>query len=391
MGGVRFSEIWSVKQLKREKKEKVPKQKKEKVAKPKKEKPPKPKKEKRAKKPKKGKKGAAPELENPEEGVVETGKKGKKKLLLILLPVLVLAVGAAVFFFVIRPRLGGGDSKEPPPPEPVELPLMYTIGETEIHALPVWGESTVYLEEEPAPVIEAPPVEEAPAEAAPADGGEAAAEGEDAAGDQETEPEEPAEPEEPTVVGYRYEGLSSPGTLADVYITLMTQKDVGFSLVDGELIRIKEPEEPSLERGAVRLAKNAPEDGKAMCILLEWTEELCTVTMDLVDGRVKNPPEPVSPAGPMGMSADQMIEYMQSLNPSVLGLEGSSMEGYDLLMQDGSVLIDGNPCVRISAYQTDSRTGTYAIGGNYFLSVDGAHLYRLDVDSNSVAELPLPQ
>lgn len=371
--------------MKREKKEKVPK--------PKKEKAPKPKKEKRAKKPKKGKKGAAPELENPEEGVVETGKKGKKKkLLMILLPILVLAAGAAVFFFVIRPRLSGEKPEEPPPPpEPVELPLMYTIGETEVHALPVWGESTVYLEEEPVPVIEAPPVDEEPAGTAPEDAGGTAAEGGDAAGDQETKPEEPAEPEEPTVVGYRYEGLSSPGTLAGVYITLMTQEDVGFSQVDGELTRIKEPEEPALESGTVRLAKNAPEEGKAMCILLDWTEELCTVTMDLVDGRVKDPPEPVTPAGPMAMSADEMIDYMGSLPPSVLGLEGSSMEGYDLLMQDGSVLIDGNPCVRINAYQTDSQTGTYEIGGNYFLSLDGAHLYRLDVASNSVAELPLPQ
>lgn len=371
--------------MKREKKEKVPK--------PKKEKAPKPKKEKRAKKPKKGKKGAAPELENPEEGVVETGKKGKKKkLLMILLPILVLAAGAAVFFFVIRPRLGGEKPEEPPPPpEPVELPLMYKIGETEIHALPVWGESTVYLEEEPVPVIEAPPVEATPAETAPEDAGGTAAEGGDAAGDQETKPEEPAEPEEPTVVGYRYEGLSSPGTLAGVYITLMTQEDVGFSQVDGELTRIKEPGEPALESGTVRLAKNAPEEGKAMCILLDWTEELCTVTMDLVDGRVKDPPEPVTPAGPMAMSADEMIDYMGSLPPSVLGLEGSSMEGYDLLMQDGSVLIDGNPCVRINAYQTDSQTGTYEIGGNYFLSLDGSHLYRLDVASNSVAELPLPQ
>lgn len=371
--------------MKREKKEKVPK--------PKKEKAPKPKKEKRAKKPKKGKKGAAPELENPEEGVVETGKKSKKKkLLMILLPVLVLAAGAAVFFFIIRPRLGGEKPEEPPPPpEPVELPLMYTIGETEIHALPVWGESTVYLEEEPTPVIEAPPVDEEPAGTDSEDTGGTAAEDGDAAGDQEAKPEEPAEPEEPTVVGYRYENLSSPGALAGVYITLMTQEDVGFSQVDGELTRIKEPEEPSLERGTVRLAKNAPEDGKAMCILLEWTEEICTVTTDLVDGRVKNPPEPVSPAGPMGMSADQMIEYMQSLNPSVLGLEGTTMEGYDLLMQDGSVLIDGIPCVRINAYQISSQTNTYEIGGNYFLSLDGSHLYRLDVASNSVEELDLPQ
>ena len=345
--------------MKREKKEKAPK--------PKKEKAPKPKKEKKPRKPKKGKKGAAPELENQEEGLVETGKKSrKKKLLIILLPVLLLAVGAAVFFFVIRPRLGGEKPEEPPPPpEPVELPLMYTIGETEVHALPVWGESTVYLEEQ-----ELPPE-------TPKDPGD---------GEEDTE----EEPVVPTAVTYRYEGLSSPGTLASVYTTLMTLDNIGFSQVDEELIRITEPEPLAVEAGSVCLAKNAPEDGKAMSIQLEWTEELCTVTADLVDGRVKNPPEPVSPAGPMGMSADQMIDYMQSLDPSVLGLEDTSMENYDLLIQDGSVLIDGIPCVRINAYRIDSQTGTNEIGGNYFLSLDGSHLYRLDVASNSVEELDAP-
>ncbi len=361
--------------MKREKKEKAPK--------PKKEKAPKPKKEKKQKKPKKGKKGAAPELENPEEGVVETGKKSKKKkLLLILLPVLVLAVGAAVFFFVVRPRLGGEKPEEPPPPpEPVELPLMYTIGETEVHALPVWGESTVYLEEQEVPAAES--VEKT-------DAGEEGS-GEDAKAEDAGDEGAGEEPAVPTAVTYRYEGLSSPGTLASVYTTLMTLDDIGFSQVDEELVRIKEPEALAVEAGSVRLAKNAPEDGKAMSIQLEWTEEICTVTADLVDGRVKNPPEPVSPMGPMGMSADQIMDYIGTLNPSVLGLEGATMEEYDLLMQDGSVLIDGNPCVRVNAYRIDSETGTNEIGGNYFLSLDGSHLYRLDVASNSVTELDLPQ
>lgn len=361
--------------MKREKKEKAPK--------PKKEKAPKPKKEKKQKKPKKSKKGVAPELENPEEGVVETGKKSKKKkLLLILLPVLVLAVGAAVFFFVVRPRLGGEKPEEPPPPpEPVELPLMYTIGETEVHALPVWGESTVYLEEQEVPAAES--VEKT-------DAGEEGS-GEDAKAEDAGDEGAGEEPAVPTAVTYRYEGLSSPGTLASVYTTLMTLDDIGFSQVDEELVRIKEPEALAVEAGSVRLAKNAPEDGKAMSIQLEWTEEICTVTADLVDGRVKNPPEPVSPMGPMGMSADQIMDYIGTLNPSVLGLEGATMEEYDLLMQDGSVLIDGNPCVRVNAYRIDSETGTNEIGGNYFLSLDGSHLYRLDVASNSVTELDLPQ
>lgn len=331
--------------MKREKKEKAPR--------PKKEKAPKPKKEKKPRKLRKGKKGAAPELENP-EGAAPVGKKSKKKkLLMILLPVLALAAGAAIFFFFIRPKLGDGKAEELPP-EPVETPLMYAMGESEVHALPVWGESTVYLEEQEVP----------------------AAAGEDG-----------EKPPEPTAVTYRYEDLSSPGTLASVYVTLLTAEDVGFSQVDEELIRIKEPEELAVEAGSVHLAKNAPESGMALSIRMDWTEELCTVTADLVEGRVKNPPEPAAPAGLMSLSEDEMLDFMESLSPSVLGLEGTSMDSYDLLVQEGSVLIDNNPCVRINVYQIDSRTGTNTIGGNYFLSLDGSHLYRLDVANNSVEEL----
>lgn len=388
--------------MKREKKEKAPKPKKEK-----KQKAPRPKKEKKQKKPRKGKKGAAPELENPEAEGLETGKKSKKKKLLI--PILAVAAAAAVFFFIIRPRFFAGDKPEepPPPPEPIETPQVYTMGETEVHALPVWGDGLVYLVEDPVPVIEEPPAEEpAPAEEEPAPAGDAeleaptwaeadpqeeASDEEDAAGEEEeASAEEEAEPKEPTVVGYRYEELNSPGTLVQVYTTLMTAKDVGFSRVDGELTRLEEPEDPALEGGTIRLAKNAPEEGMAMCILLDWTEELCTVTFDLVDGRVKNPPAPVTPMGPMGMSADEIEDYIGSLDPAVLGLEGTSMDDYELLIQDGSVLIDGNPCVRVNAYYTDPNTGTYGIGGNYFISLDGSHLYLLDVASDSVSELAIP-
>lgn len=381
--------------------------KKEKEPKPKKEKAPKPKKEKKQKKPKKGKKGATPELENPEEEGLENGKKkGKKKLLMLLIPLVVLAVGAAVFFFVIRPRFFGGEKPEepPPPPEPIETPLVYTMGETEVHALPVWGDGVVYLEENPVPVIELPPVEEPTSDGETASNGETssdeetASDGETPSGDGATaedsaskDDKKPEEPPEPTVVGYRYEELNSPGTLVGVYTTLMTAEDVGFSQVDGELTRLEEPQEPPVEGGTVRLAKNAPEEGKAMCILLEWTEELCTVTVDLVDGRVKNPPTATSPMGPMGMTADQIIEYMESLDPAFLGLEGTSMASYELLLQDGSVLIDENPCVRVNAYQIDPETGTNTIGGNYFISLDGSHVYLLDVASDTVSELAIPR
>lgn len=330
--------------MKREKKEKPPKKQKA------------PKKEKAPKKRKK----AAENPEDPEGG--KKGKKGKKKLLLILLPVLVLAVGAAVFFFVIRPRIGGDRGEEEPlPPEPIETPVMYQLGETAVHALPVWGKATVYLEEAEKP------------EAKP----------EDSDGEEKKAEEE----EIPATLIYRYEDLLSPGTLAPIYITLLTAEDVGFSPVDEELIRGELPEFTA-EAGNVFLAKNAAEAGKAVTIQVDWTEELCTVTADLVEGSVRNPPEPA--AAPI-LSAGDVLDYFNSVSPSALGLEGDSMGDYEVYLQDGSVLINGSPCVRINAYQVNSQIGTNEIAGNYFISLDGAHIYRLDVANDSVEELHISE
>lgn len=329
---------------------------------------------KKEKAPKKRKK-AAESPESPEGGKKGKSRKGNKKLL-ILLPVLALAVGAAVFFFVIRPRMTGGEELEEQPPEPVEIPVVYQLGETvSVHALPVWGSAVVYLEEP-----EEIPEEDVRQEEKP---------GEEADGEESGKEKDGSEEEQQAIaVTYRYEDLLSPGTLATIYTTLLTAEDVGFSAVDEELIRQDLPE-LSVEAGSVFLGKNVPEEtGKAVTIWMEWSAELCTVTAELTDGSVRNPPEPVlRPA----LSAGEVLDYFNSVSPSLLGLPGSSMEEYDVYLQDGSVLIDNYPCVRVNAYQVDSQTGTNEIAGNYFISLDGQHVYRLDVASDSVEELRMSE
>ena len=59
------------------------------------------------------------------------------------------------------------------------------------------------------------------------------------------------------------------------------------------------------------------------------------------------------------------------------------MEAYELMPQEGSVLIAGNPspCMRVNIYGEDGQ-----IAGSYFLSGDG-HLYKLDEARNAVVEL----
>lgn len=310
------------------------------------------------------KRGASPADSEGESAA--GGKKGGKKKMLLLLPVVALAVAAGVFFFL----RGKGDGKtDGAPLEPIPAPAQYFFGEEiGIPALPVRDTVVVYEEKlEPAP-----------------------------------EGEEDAEaPEENTftAIRYTYEGLSDPKALMSAYATLMTQEDVGFSAVDEELIRTDLPDftgkeatedgQPAVPAAtAVTLARNGDvENSIVHSLALEWDGDSCTVTVDAPTGRVQDPKPPASAAQAPGLT----VEGFKQLSPSVLGLEGDSMDDYNVYVQDGMILVYGSPCVRISVYSLDEVSGTNEIAGSYFLSADGHHVYHYDVESNSVQELEIEQ
>ena len=285
--------------------------------------------------------------EGEEAGAANKKKKGKKKLVLLALPVLAVVVAAGAFFF-----LKGRGEKEEPPPEPIAAPAEYVLNEAHIAALPVWGEDVLVYQEEIAPV---PP------------------EGE----------EEAAEAVGFTKILYRYENLRNPGSLAAAYTALMITEDAGFSVVDETLLRIDPPELEEKASGTVQLARNAPAVGEGEAgvhsLLLSWSGTECSVTLDMPEGRVRDPkPAAAEPANPGFSLAD-----LEAMHPSKLGLAGESMDAYELMPQDGAVRIAGVPCQRVNVYDEN-----HQIAGSYFISNDGK-LYRLDEAANGVVELDL--
>ena len=314
---------------------------------------------------------AAKALEGGEGGeAAPEKKKGKKKLLLLLIPVLAAVIGGAVWFFFLR---GGGEEAETQ--EPIPIPMEYLLNEAPITALPVTGEEVLVYQEEIPPE---PPAEE-PEDAGEKKDGETEEDGENS-----EEAEDAAETEEApgfTRILYRYEGLQNPVSLISAYAALMTTEDAGFSVVDETLLRIDPPAEYG-ERGSVQLARNAPtaEDGTGggvQSLLLSWEGTGCSVTLDMPEGRVRDPkPEAPAPSAPSRGLSD-----LEAIHPSKLGLPGETMESYRLIPQEGSVRIAGSVCMRVNVY---SENGQHA--GSYFLSSDGK-LYQLDEAANAVVEL----
>ena len=316
------------------------------------------------------------------------GKKGGKKKILLLLPLVAIAVAAGVFFFL----KGKGGKEADKPLEPITAPVVYLFSEEiGVPALPV--QDTVVVYEEKIPREQAPAADEAEGTEG-TEGTEDAESAEGTEGAQEAEGAEEAE--EVTVTRYTYEGVSDPKGLMAAYAVLMTQEDVGFSAIDAEMVRTDLPDFEGNEATedapasppvtAVTLARNGDIDNEIVhSLLLEWDEDSCSVTVDTPSGRVRDPKPPASAPQAPGLT----VEGFKQLNPAVLGLEGSSMEEYNVLVQDGLIMVYGSPCVRISAYSVNQETGSNEIAGSYFLSADGQHVYRYDTESNSVEELEI--
>ncbi len=282
-----------------------------------------------------------------------------KPKLIILIAVGVLVIGAAVvvvLMLVGRPKAAAANTIDPP--------AEYEIGGIPITALPVPEEGvSVYLEE-PESAPDGEEGEDAPSESPQ--------------GEESGESAPPVWTEDGAVI-YRYEGWPDSATTVSDYVELLTAEERGFSVVDESLLRTDAPDF-SGEEGILRIARGL-QDGVVAYLELSWASDTCTVLAGAREGEVADPPEPE------GMTLLEMVDYVSSRPPSALGPEGSSMEEYNIYSSSGTVMVNGVPCVRLSICRIAENTDTNQAVGEYFLSGDRKHIYRLNVDTGMVEEM----
>jgi len=376
------------------KKPKEPKPVKEKKAKaPKEKKPKKPKKVKlpKAKKVKKGQ-NAPEEVDGLEEG---QEPKKKKPLILLLIPPLVIAAAAAIIFFVVLPKLNGDADADPEAtasaePEPPALPTEIPIGD---------DVSIVGM------VLEAD--------------------------------ESQAQAVKGKRVTYTYTNLNDAGKAASTYAGQLAGESPSFSVVDEEFVRQREKPDYTTEEGMVLLARDAPvvepaktdaaAEGSAApeevqaavegllagggtgfstgllepiptpepeepvtyvhTVRITWSPGTCVVTADEEVGKVTSPPvNNTLPAG-QSLSIRGAVRRLQEMDPAKLGLEGESMDEYELIPMDATEMVNGGACINIYVYNSHNAAQSNEFIGSYLMSIDGLHLYRLDPITGEVVEL----
>ena len=314
--------------------------------------------------------------------------KGKKKLIIIAAAVLLVAVAALVAFKLLGGKGDEGKKGEDvTEPEVIEAPMLYELGDLKLPALPVLNSDIVVTKEEVPGLV--PAEEEQPVVLETADP-EKPDEGSDEKSDEESEekPEEKtAESAPPVANAFHYEGLGNAATVASAYTTLLTDPAVGFYPVDSTLQPAKLPEFDT-DAGSVQLVMKAEEDeenedGFFYAFRVEWSKDVVTLIPEKVEGSLPDPPQPVE------MTLSEATSYMRYRIPSLLGVSADDAKNYRIYMEDGKVLINGMPCLSFKICRENPQTGGNENSGDYYLSSDQRHIYRLNVETNEVEEVDL--
>ena len=309
--------------------------------------------------------------------------KGKKKLIIIAAAVLLVAVAALVALKLLGGKGEEGKKEEDViEPEVIEAPMLYELGDLKLPALPVLNADIAVTREEVPGMV--PAEEEQPVALETADP-EKPDEGSDEKSDEESEekPEEkPAESAPPVANAYHYKGLGNAATVASAYTTLLTDSAVGFYPVDSTLQPAKQPEFDT-DAGSVQLVMKAEEDGFFYSFRVEWSEDVVTLIPEKVEGSLPDPPQPVE------MTLSEATSYMRYRIPSLLGVSADEAQSYHIYVEDGKVLINGTPCLRFKICRENPQTGGNETSGDYYLSSDRRHIYRLNVETNEVEEVDL--
>ena len=314
--------------------------------------------------------------------------KGKKKLIIIAAAVLLVAVAALVALKLLGGKGEEGKKEEDvTEPEVIEAPMLYELGDLKLPALPVLNSDIIVTKEEVPGLV--PAEEEQPVVLDTADP-EKPDEGSDEKSDEESEekPEEkPAESAPPVANAFHYEGLGNAATVASAYTTLLTDPAVGFYPVDSTLQPAKLPEFDT-DAGSVQLVMKAEEDeenedGFFYAFRVEWSKDVVTLIPEKVEGSLPDPPQPVE------MTLSEATSYIRYRIPSLLGVSADDAKNYRIYMEDGKVLINGMPCLSFKICRENPQTGGNENSGDYYLSSDQRHIYRLNVETNEVEEVDL--
>lgn len=174
-------------------------------------------------------------------------------------------------------------------------------------------------------------------------------------------------------VQHRYQNLQSGSEIVQSYMTYLTEEDsCTFLDAEGKLWPEGEDLEPS---GTVVAAVESPGGEGLFELSILWDETSCTIIPLFAEGA--RLPEKENPEG---MTLEEAVEYLYSFPPSVLGLEGADMSGYNIFVESGLCMLDGESCLCLNVYTLPE----HQYVASYLIAGMENQVYRLDRKTGAV-------
>lgn len=166
-----------------------------------------------------------------------------------------------------------------------------------------------------------------------------------------------------------YTGGQATANYADLMLKSKFKIIDAFHPVDNEYYEMLTPDFTQ-RAGTVTMAKMATGTERLMFVTVDWHYYGATVTVEYRDGTLWIAPV-VKNTSSASLSISDAVGFLETRNPSDLGLSGSTMSEYNVYTGEGLVMMNGVSYRQftISGKPTDGNGSTY--GGTYLINAEG--------------------
>ena len=196
------------------------------------------------------------------------------------------------------------------------------------------------------------------------------------------------DPDVPSV-SYLYSRLENGSSVARAYAKALVRDWDHTVQKDGSV-------DFSHKSGQVILLCPMDDNSSYLHTTIQWEPSSCAVTLRTAETILLSPaesaapttdiiatPTPDSPLPSGPITLDEAVRYLESFTPAELQLNGSSMEEFIVLCQEGTVYLNDSVCLLLNVY----RSADHKFQHSYLLTIPERQVYLLDRSSGEAVAL----
>lgn len=178
---------------------------------------------------------------------------------------------------------------------------------------------------------------------------------------------------------YAYSGLESGRDTVSEYVSYLIEKE-NCSVIDSKG-EIQENPKISGESGEVFIGRAGTAEDGVFFLKIVWEEDSCIITPVFQEDMKIHTQETDGGV----LNYNEIVSRFRAYTPSELGLSGESMEEYSIFPEEGYVMVNDQPGIRVNIYNPS----THAYQASYIITADGSHVFQWDRKTQQIVELPV--